>query len=81
MMRQAVTQSNPLTLTNPNGLYDPAPNGYSHVACVAAGTRLVFIAGQGGKAEDGKLAAHAVRGRSGRRAARVTRGTSPGSIC
>ena len=55
MLRQLETQSNPLTLTNPAGLYDPAPNGYSHVASVAAGTRLIFIAGQGGETEDGKL--------------------------
>ena len=47
---------NSLILINPEGLYDPAPNGYSHVASVAAGTRLVFIAGQGGETEDGKLA-------------------------
>ena len=45
-----------LNLINPQGLYDPAPNGYSHVASVAAGTRLVFIAGQGGETADGKLA-------------------------
>jgi enamine deaminase RidA (YjgF/YER057c/UK114 family) len=56
MMRQAATQTNALTLTNPTGLYDPAPNGYSHVASVAAGPRLVFIAGQGGETADGKLA-------------------------
>jgi len=56
MTRQAAIQSNPLTLTNPSGLYDPAPNGYSHVASVAGGTRLVFIAGQGGETVDGKLA-------------------------
>ena len=56
MMRQAAIQSNALTLTNPSGLYDPAPNGYSHVASVAAGARLVFIAGQGGETGDGKLA-------------------------
>lgn len=43
------------TLNNPVGLYDPAPNGYSHVASVAAGVRLVFIAGQGGEDERGRL--------------------------
>ncbi len=56
MMRQAMSRPEALTLTNPKGLYDPAPNGYSHVASVAAGARLVFIAGQGGETEDGKLA-------------------------
>ena len=43
------------TLSNPAGLYDPAPNGYSHVASVSAGARLVFIAGQGGEDERGRL--------------------------
>jgi enamine deaminase RidA (YjgF/YER057c/UK114 family) len=56
MMRQATSQPNAVTLTNPKGLYDPAPNGYSHVASLAAGTRLAFIAGQGGETEDGALA-------------------------
>jgi enamine deaminase RidA (YjgF/YER057c/UK114 family) len=44
-----------LTLLNPPGLYDPAPNGYSHVGIVPAGTRLAFIAGQGGETADGQL--------------------------
>lgn len=46
-----------LTLSNPPGLYDPSANGYSHVAQVAAGARLVFIAGQGGETADGQLSA------------------------
>jgi enamine deaminase RidA (YjgF/YER057c/UK114 family) len=50
------TRSRPLTLTNPAGLYDPTANGYSHVASIAAGTRLVYVAGQGGETEDGALA-------------------------
>lgn len=45
------------TLINPPGLYDPAPNGYSHVAVVPGGARLAFIAGQGGETEDGRLSA------------------------
>jgi enamine deaminase RidA (YjgF/YER057c/UK114 family) len=48
-------RANALTLVNPDGLYDPSANGYSHVASIAAGARLVFIAGQGGETEDGKL--------------------------
>ncbi|WP_225548460.1 RidA family protein [Chromobacterium violaceum] len=44
-----------MTLSNPAGLYDPAPNGYSHLGVVAPGCRLVFVAGQGGETEDGKL--------------------------
>lgn len=46
---------NSLTLLNPPGLYDPAPNGYSHIAIVPAGTRLALIAGQGGETADGQL--------------------------
>jgi enamine deaminase RidA (YjgF/YER057c/UK114 family) len=49
------TEEPALTLMNPAGLYDPAPNGYSHVASVAPGTRLVYIAGQGGENEAGDL--------------------------
>lgn len=40
---------------NPAGLYDPAPNGYSHVATVDGPARLVFIAGQGGEDARGVL--------------------------
>lgn len=46
-----------LQLINPPGLYDPAPNGYSHVALLPAGARLAFIAGQGGETVDGRLSA------------------------
>jgi len=46
-------QSEHLTVSNPDGLYDPSNFGYSHVAQVGAGARLVFIAGQGGEREDG----------------------------
>jgi len=42
-------------LHNPAGLYDPAPNGYSHVASVAPGARWVLVAGQGGERADGSL--------------------------
>lgn len=44
-----------LQLSNPPGLYDPTANGYSHVAQVATGARLVFIAGQGGENADSQL--------------------------
>lgn len=44
------------TLENPAGLYDPAPNGYSHLARVGAGARWVVVAGQGGETADGALA-------------------------
>jgi enamine deaminase RidA (YjgF/YER057c/UK114 family) len=42
-------------LSNPPELYDPRPNGYSHVAAVASGARLLFIAGQGGEDGEGHL--------------------------
>lgn len=42
-------------LMNPPGLYDPSANGYSHLAMVGAGSRLVFVAGQGGETADGAL--------------------------
>ncbi|AGC47061.1 endoribonuclease L-PSP [Myxococcus stipitatus DSM 14675] len=42
-------------LTNPKGLFDPAPYGFSHVAQVASDTRLIFLAGQGGETETGAL--------------------------
>jgi enamine deaminase RidA (YjgF/YER057c/UK114 family) len=57
MQRTAKTQESAVTLSNPAGLYDPAPNGYSHVALAAAGARLVHIAGQGGGNEAGELSA------------------------
>lgn len=49
-------RSLPLTLINPAGLYDPTANGYSHVASIAAGSRMVYVAGQGGETDDGALA-------------------------
>lgn len=54
-MNDSKTSSRP-RMINPPGLYDPTPNGYSHIAMVPAGARLAFIAGQGGEAEDGRLA-------------------------
>lgn len=43
----------PVQMINPPGLSKPAPNTYSHIA--RAG-KLIFIAGQLGRTEDGKLA-------------------------
>ena len=40
---------------NPAELYDPAPNGYSHVAMADGAARLVWVAGQGGEHADGHL--------------------------
>lgn len=45
-------------LTNPAQLFDPVPYAFSHVASVPAGSKLVFVAGQGGEEDrEGKLAA------------------------
>lgn len=41
---------------NPKGLYDPTPNGYSHIAIAPPETRIIYIAGQGGEDENGNLA-------------------------
>ncbi|MDH5823288.1 RidA family protein [Luteimonas sp. RD2P54] len=49
------TRRRELALLDPPGLYDPAPNGYSHVASVAGAGRWVFVAGQGGETLDGRL--------------------------
>jgi enamine deaminase RidA (YjgF/YER057c/UK114 family) len=42
---------------NPDGLYDPTPNGYSHIAIAPPETRMIYIAGQGGEDKNGNLAA------------------------
>ncbi len=36
----------PHTIANPTELHDPVAFGYSHTASVAAGSELVFVAGQ-----------------------------------
>lgn len=41
-----------IQVVNPAGLYDPAPNGYSHAIVV---NELAFIAGQGGETQTGDL--------------------------
>ena len=38
-----------LTIVNPSGLYDPAPNGYSHAVVADGGARVAYVAGQGGE--------------------------------
>ncbi|MBP2083083.1 MULTISPECIES: RidA family protein [Pseudomonas] len=50
-----MTQTTAFQLGNPEGLYDPSGNAYSHVAEVRAGSRLLFIAGQGGEDSNGRL--------------------------
>ncbi|KAB8318070.1 RidA family protein [Tolypothrix campylonemoides VB511288] len=40
---------------NPVGLYDPSPNGYTHVAIAPPGATIIYVAGQGGDDEKGNL--------------------------
>ena len=44
-----------LTITNPAGLFDPAPYGFSHAVVASGGSRLAYIAGQGGEDSSGTL--------------------------
>lgn len=44
-----------LTIVNPQGLYDPAPNGYSHAVVASGARRIAYIAGQGGEDSTGTL--------------------------
>lgn len=44
-----------LQIVNPDGLYDPAPNGYSHAVVATNISKVVFIAGQGGEDSSGTL--------------------------
>ena len=44
-----------LEFVNPPGLYDPAPNGYSHLALFPPGWRVILPAGQGGETADQRL--------------------------
>lgn len=46
-----------MQLLNPPSLYDSSPNSYSQLAVVPAGSRLVFVSGQGGDNPDGSFAA------------------------
>ncbi|MGS2613110.1 RidA family protein [Micromonospora sp. LZ34] len=46
-----------LKFINPEGLYDPTPNSYSHLALFPAGWRMILPAGQGGETEDQVLSA------------------------
>ena len=42
-------------IVNPDGLYDPEPNGYSHSVIAKGGNTIAYIAGQGGENEEGEL--------------------------
>ena len=43
------------TIVNPDGLYDPRPNGYSHSVIAKGGNSIAYISGQGGEDRDGNL--------------------------
>lgn len=43
------------TIVNPAGLYDPEPNGFSHVVVSEGGNSIAHIAGQGGEDKEGNL--------------------------
>ncbi len=43
------------TIVNPDGLHNPVPFGYSHTACIPAGTELVLVSGQYGSGADGSV--------------------------
>jgi enamine deaminase RidA (YjgF/YER057c/UK114 family) len=44
-----------LTIVNPQTLYNPAQNGYSHAVVVSGASRIAYISGQGGEDNTGKL--------------------------
>ncbi|WP_022963928.1 RidA family protein [Halopseudomonas pelagia] len=54
---QQQTNASQLTMLNPAGLYDPTPNGYSHVVLTPGQSSWVFVSGQGGEDANGVLAA------------------------
>ena len=47
----------PHSFLNPAQLYDPRPNGYTHVVAATTPARIVHVAGQGGEDGAGQLAA------------------------
>jgi enamine deaminase RidA (YjgF/YER057c/UK114 family) len=53
-----MSTANAQTFHNPDALFNPSPYGFSHVAVVPGGSKLVFVAGQGGEEnKEGKLSA------------------------
>lgn len=53
-----MTTAHAQTFHNPDALFNPSPYGFSHVAIVPGGSKLVFVAGQGGEEnKEGKLSA------------------------
>ena len=54
-MERAEKRKRNFTLSNPEGLYDPSANAYSHLAVVPEGARLIFVAGQVGNTPKGNF--------------------------
>jgi enamine deaminase RidA (YjgF/YER057c/UK114 family) len=44
-----------MNFINPPGLYDPRPNGYTHVVVAETPARIIYVAGQGGEDANGIL--------------------------
>ncbi len=54
-MNALLTQNERLNFINPEALYDPRANGYSHVAVATGPGRIIYVAGQGGEDAAGGL--------------------------
>ena len=44
-----MTQASAQKRHNPAALFDPTPYGFSHVAVVPTGSKIIYVAGQGGE--------------------------------
>ncbi len=53
--RLSPTHTATLAHINPEGVYDPAPNGYTHVVVAPGAGRTVYASGQGGENLAGEL--------------------------
>ncbi len=73
-----------LNIVNPEGLFDPAPFGFSHAVVASGGSRLAFIAGQGGEDSSGDLssefAAQVKQAYANLRTALEAVGAKPGQV-
>jgi len=54
-MHSKDTPHTSLSFCNPPGLYDPRPNGYTHVVVAETPARMIYVAGQGGENAAGEL--------------------------
>ncbi|MEM9623006.1 MAG: RidA family protein [Pseudomonadota bacterium] len=53
--KAAASRSAQLQTINPPALYDPTPNGYSHVVVSPRNATTVYVSGQGGEDQEGQL--------------------------